>query len=76
MNWDKLDEYETAIIKWQYKLNGGFFTHLWAAICLADGENLERLQLGFPIEVMAYKMFIGEKGWYINAEKKWKGVKT
>jgi hypothetical protein len=75
MNWDKLDEYERAIIKWQYKMHGSFFTHLWDAIWRADEENLRRLELGFPIEVKAYRMYIGEgeKNWYANAVKKWKG---
>lgn len=74
-NWDKLDEYETAIIKWQYKYNGHFFTALWDAISHADENNLKRLGLGFPIETKAYRMYIGEgePGWYIGAVKKWRG---
>lgn len=74
-NWDKLDRQETAIIKWQYKMYGHFFTSLWNAIMHADGENLQRLELGFPVEVGAYRKFMGEgePNWYANAVKKWKG---
>ena len=73
MNWDKLDEYEKAAYKWQYKMNGHFFTNLWAAIMKADDENLRRLGLGFPIEVEAYKRYIGRENWWTNVQKKYRG---
>jgi hypothetical protein len=73
MNWDKLDEYEKAAYKWQYKMNGHFFTNLWAAIVKADDHNLSRLSLGFPIEVEAYRRYIGRNLWWTNAVNKYRG---
>ena len=45
---------EKWIIKWQFGLLGDFNTALVKAITLADESNLERLQVGFPIEVNAF----------------------
>jgi len=73
MNWDKLDEYEKAAYKWQYKMNGSFFTNLWAAIVKADNHNLGRLALGFPIEVEAYRRYTGIENWWTNVQKKYQG---
>lgn len=43
-----------AVLKWQWRLYGDFFTALFDAIKLADDQNLERLRLGFPIEVTGF----------------------
>ena len=43
-----------AVVKWQWRLYGDFFTALFDAIKRADDENLERLRLGFPIEVTGF----------------------
>lgn len=43
-----------AVLKWQWQLYGDFFTALFAAIARADDGNLERLRLGFPIEVTGF----------------------
>ena len=42
---------EKAVVKWQWRLYGDFFTALWNAIKLADDQNLARLARGFPDEV-------------------------
>jgi hypothetical protein len=43
-----------AVLKWQWRLYGSFFAALFDAIKLADDKNLERLRLGFPIEVAGF----------------------
>ena len=43
-----------AVLKWQFRLYGSFFTALFDAIKLADDGNLERLRLGFPVEVTGF----------------------
>lgn len=45
---------QKAVLKWQWRLYGDFFTALFDAIKLADDGNLERLRLGFPIEVTGF----------------------
>ena len=42
---------EQWVVKWQFRLLGDFGMALAAAIARADDENLERLRLGFPVEV-------------------------
>lgn len=51
---------EKAVIKWQFRLCGSFKTALWQAICRADEDNLERLGLGFPVEVTGFRMWAYE----------------
>ena len=43
-----------AVLKWQWNLYGDFYTALFGAIKRADDENLERLRLGFPVEVRGF----------------------
>jgi len=43
-----------AIVKWQWGLYGDFYTALFSAIKRADDENIERLALGFPIEIRGF----------------------
>lgn len=69
MDWDhskfsKLNPGEQSLVKWQYQMHGGFFTALWKAISVADGENLERLANAFPLHVGAYRRYIGEPGYW------------
>lgn len=45
---------EKAVVKWQWGLYGDFYTALFGAIKRADEQNLERLRLGFPIEVTGF----------------------
>jgi len=52
--WDRLDEEQQALVEWQYRFCGGFKKALWEAIMRADDNNMERLRLGFPVEVAAY----------------------
>lgn len=48
---------EKAVVKWQLRLYGHFYTALWQAIARADEKNLEKLALGFPDEVAGYKLW-------------------
>ncbi len=41
-------EGEKFVLKWQWRLNGGFYTSLIETMCRADDENLRRLRAGFP----------------------------
>jgi hypothetical protein len=50
-DWSESDKW---VIKWQYRMLGGFETALKEAICHADYGNLTRLALGFPIQVRGY----------------------
>lgn len=54
------DLYEIAVLRWQHRraLNddsASFQWNLWDAIVAADEGNLERLAVGFPLEVEAYR---------------------
>lgn len=43
-----------AVLKWQWNLYGDFYAALFGAIKRADDQNLERLRLGFPVEVAGF----------------------
>mgnify|MGYP001606128136 CR=1 FL=1 len=68
--WDKLDEIERALVHWQYRRCGYFKKALWEAIALADDDNLERLRLGFPIEVEGYIRVTRLPGYWVAVVKK------
>ena len=70
MNFDSLTEEEQFIIKWKYNLLGDFKTALIHAITHADSDNIEKLALGFPKEVSAYKRYREESGWWEAVTKK------
>ena len=49
-------------LEFQFRQSGNFYgnyfyEHLFNAICVAGGDNLAKLALGFPEEVEAYKTF-------------------
>jgi hypothetical protein len=50
-------EAEKGVVKWQFRLLGGFKTALWDTITKADDDNLESLRRGFPTEVEGYEMW-------------------
>ncbi len=70
MSIDNLTSGERFIFDWQYRMAGGFNTALVEAISRADEDNLDRLSLGFPEEVEAYKNFSRVSGWWDNLRKK------
>lgn len=47
-------------IEFQYQFTGDFYTLLFRTIAQADGKNLQRLGMGFPEEVHAYKLWTQE----------------
>ena len=60
---------EKAVIKWQYRLLGNFHTALYNAIKFADGNNLDRLALGFPDEVAGFRAWaFGDLGRRLRAK--------
>jgi len=60
----QLTQEERVVYEWQYNLDGGFRHTLMDAISKADEENIEKLKLGFPVQVSAYERFTHEKGWF------------
>jgi len=62
MNFSNLTKEEKAVVEWQYGYCGGFYKSLWQAISTADSNHLNRLEMGFPVEVGGYRRFIGERG--------------
>lgn len=53
----KWTEAEKAVVKWQFRMNGSFFSALWEAIKYADDFNLARLHIAFPIEVEGFRQW-------------------
>jgi len=63
-NYNDLTPGEQFIIKWQYNALGGFERTLIEAIMAADGGNLQRLWMGFPNEVSAFRNYSEVDGWW------------
>lgn len=72
MRWNEqvLDAEENAVMRWQYRMMGGFESALWDAISRADTNNLNALGMGFPIEVGGYKKYSHVSGWFENVQRK------
>ncbi len=70
INFDKLDDSEIFIVKWQYRMLGDFGKALIEAIMRADDGNLEKLDLGFPDEVRGYIKYARLPGWWTMAKLK------
>jgi hypothetical protein len=70
INLNVLTEGERFIVEWQYHFAGGFKTALAEAMIRADIHNLARLELGFPDEVQAYRMYTEVSGWWDEVRKK------
>lgn len=65
-----MDAEETVIFNWKYRNTGDFKRSLMEAICRADGDNLDRLKLGFPDEVNGYQKFKECSGWWKAVQEK------
>lgn len=50
---DDWTEGEKFVLKWQWRMNGGFYTSLIETMCRADDENLGRLAMSFPSLALA-----------------------
>jgi len=50
-----LSDSERWVVKWQFGLLGDFQKALAAAITRADENNLAALELGFPLQVGAFR---------------------
>jgi len=61
---------EQFIFEWQYHLLGDFRQALIEAILRADKDNLDRLALGFPVEVMGYRAFSYVPNWWQEVEQR------
>ena len=67
---NELDESEKIVYMWQYKMLGGFKSELMKVISRADNDNLDKLEKGFPDEVIGYRKFSRIAGWWENVENK------
>jgi len=67
---EALEKGEKFIVDWQYRLGGDFTMALSHTIMLADSENLDKIALAFPEEVIAFKRFSHEAGWWQKLEAK------
>ena len=70
MKLDGLTPEEAAVYEWQYGYCGDFKKALWEVIMAADESNLDKLELGFPVEVIAYKLYAFKSGWWQEVVKK------
>jgi len=70
MDLDQLSDEERFIAKWRLGMQGDFKTALITAIMRADMFNMAKLELGFPVEVKAYKKYSTENGWWQKVEEK------
>lgn len=59
---------ESFALAWQRGQLGGFSAALMDAIVRADISNLERLRLGFPVEVGAFLFYSRQDGWWEQLE--------
>jgi hypothetical protein len=70
-----LEEDESIICGWQYRLFGSFHAKLFDCLSAADQYNLERLRLGFPKEVAALERYCYEAGWWSFVSKKFASIR-
>jgi len=61
---------EKAMFEWQYRMMGDFRTALMKTICLADVNNLAKLESSFPDEVNGYRKYSQESGWWKKVQNK------
>ena len=53
-----IDDSARWVLRWQFgMITGGFSSALVEAIIRADSDNLDRLELGFPVEVRGYRQW-------------------
>ena len=69
MNLSKLTQGEQFIVKWQYKIGGGFCVALGECMMYADDMNLQKLATVYPEEVRAIRSFKGNPGWWDRVKK-------
>lgn len=68
-----LSKVENIAYMWQYKMLGGFFTLIMEACATADETNLDKIALGFPEHVEAYRKYSNESGWWQSVQRKARG---
>ncbi len=65
-----LTEEEDIVYQWQFGYTGDFGQNLMRLIGMADEENQEKLEEGFPVEVRAWRRFARETGWWLDVQRK------
>lgn len=71
-----LTEAEFLFCKFQYRMEGSFFTRLIEAIMKADRPNTEKLRLGFPELVEVVWKYQHMAGYWEDLEERWKNYYT
>lgn len=61
---------EVFIWNWQRGRTSDFYRALIKLILIADTENMARINLGFPEEVLAYQQYHLVPGWWDDLKKK------
>ena len=63
---------ESFVVNWQFRRFDlqDFASAFLKAALAADDENLDRLALGFPVEVIAIRRYWHEVGWWDGVLKK------
>lgn len=62
---------ERHLFEWQRGMSGSFFATLFDLLTKADGENLARLEGAYPSEVVAFRRYRGESGYWDAVQKRY-----
>ena len=65
----ELNQAEQNLFYWQFGTAGSFTTKLFELIGNGDIPNQNKLALGFPDEVTAYRRYANEAGYWDNIQK-------
>jgi len=66
-----LNDGERKLVEFQLGLSGSFYKSFFDAAFKADGENLIRLEVGFPEEIQALRRYRGESGYWDRIRKEY-----
>jgi len=70
----ELTKGEIKFCEYQRGMTGSFFTKLFEAMTVSDGENLEKLKKAFPEEVASYIRYRDEDGYWPWLKKTYEEV--
>lgn len=66
----KLNPGEQALVMWQYNFAGDFTHRLMELIEKADEENLNLIEIAYPLHVQAYRRKQRLPGWWMQMQKR------
>lgn len=64
INFEGLTKEESIAVEWQTERMGGFYNSLMKTITMADNEHLDKIAMGFPEHVSAYRKYTKVSGWW------------